>query len=357
MGKVSVIVPVYNTEKYLKDCLESIIEQTYENLELILINDGSTDKSLDICKEFEKNDSRVVLKSIENSGVSTARNIGIGIACGEYVMFVDSDDWIERKNLEIAVQNIEDTGSEIAIWSYFKNYVNKEMRLSLIPGEDREFSNEREKEILYLKSIYANIEKQTNTEDVSAGTVMCKLYKRELLESNDIKFNPELIRAEDVVFALNAFSKAEKICYFNEYLYHYRINDSSICNSFRFIPDTKTPFNLLLEEMNEFYLKTHNKRSIGEAINCRTIQVLLWHLKYHYFHSAKKTNIFKVKSEVKDLITKEPYKSAIKNIDTNLIPKQEKYMVLLFRKKSIISYYIIQKVISIRNGNKSNKYD
>lgn len=355
MEKVSIIVPIYNAADYLRECIESIQKQTYQNIEIILINDGSTDKSLEIAKEYNHNDERIMLKAISNSGVSVARNIGLELMSGKYVMFVDSDDWIERNTVEIALHNIKKHKSDIVIWSYFKNYYNKELRLDLIRGNSRTFTNEEEKQLLYLNSIYARYQ-QGNIEDVPIGTVMCKLYKSEFLKKNNIKFNPELIRSEDVVFAINAFRLAKNISYFNENLYHYRINESSVCNAYRYIEDTKTPFNLLIEELGEFQQKVHAKNAVQKAIDCRTIQALLWHLKYNYYHTDNSKGLLKRRKEIIELIKSEPYKTGLSNVNLSLMPKQEKIMVILFRKRLILLYYFIQKLISIKNKNKSSKY-
>ena len=98
--KISIIVPIYNVKPYLEQCILSIINQTYLNLEIILVNDGSTDGSLLICENFAKKDDRIVLITQQNMGLSSARNLGIEIATGEYIMFVDSDDWIHPKIVE-----------------------------------------------------------------------------------------------------------------------------------------------------------------------------------------------------------------------------------------------------------------
>src|SRR5690625_983787 len=155
MAKVSIIVPIYNTEKYLRECIESLQNQTYNNIEIILVDDGSIDNSLSISQEYANKDKRIILKSIKNSGVSTARNIGLNLVSGNYIMFVDSDDWLEKNTVDVAVQKLKETQSDIIIWSYFKNFYNKELRKSLVPGKSRSFDNDEEKEILYLKSIYS----------------------------------------------------------------------------------------------------------------------------------------------------------------------------------------------------------
>lgn len=343
MGKVSIIVPVYNNAKFLPQCIESLLNQTYNNIEIILINDGSTDSSLKVCKKYEKRDERIKLFSIENSGVSTARNLGIDHSTGKYITFVDSDDWVEKEMVEFAVKKIKETKSDIVIWSFFRNYPEKELEMSMIPGVEKKFSEDKDKEILYLKSIYARILEKRNTEDVSAGTVMCKLYEKDLILNNKIRFNPELIRAEDVVFNLNAFSSAKKICFFNKSLYHYRVNKSSITFNARYIQDTKKPFNLLLEEFESFI----NTKIKGEkdnyyrALYARTIQVIKWHLEHNYFHDDYTKGLWGRRKEIMNLINSRPFKVALSNVDLSLLPKKEKMITILFRLKLVLTCYCI----------------
>lgn len=125
--KVSIIIPVYNTQKYLKRCINSIIDQTYSNLEIFLINDGSTDNSLEICKEYEKIDERIFIISGENHGVSYARNIGIRKATGEYLYFADSDDYLETDAIEKMIQGFEKADCELIIAGY--NEVENEEKI------------------------------------------------------------------------------------------------------------------------------------------------------------------------------------------------------------------------------------
>ena len=107
MEKISIIIPVYNVEKYLKTCLDSVINQTYQNLEIILVNDGSTDNSGKICEEYKRTNSRIILIHKKNEGLSAARNTGLGIATGEYISFLDSDDYISNDMLETLYNSLQ----------------------------------------------------------------------------------------------------------------------------------------------------------------------------------------------------------------------------------------------------------
>src|SRR5699024_8584381 len=120
------------------------------------------------------------------------------------------------------------------------------------------------------------------SDTVSAGTTWCKLYKSELIRNNNIRFKKELTRSQDVIFCLEAFSKSGKIKYYDENLYHYRINNSSTCSGSRFIANTETPFNSLLNEMKQFSVKFKDNTVFNEAVYARTVQVLLWHLDHNF---------------------------------------------------------------------------
>ncbi|MEI3611398.1 glycosyltransferase [Pseudogracilibacillus sp. SO30301A] len=342
MQKVSIIVPIYNAENYLSNCLESLVNQTYKNIEIILINDGSIDSSLSICQQFSNVDKRITLLSIDNSGVSTARNLGIKQATGDYITFVDSDDWIELNTIEFTIEKAVETNADIIVWSYFKNYANQERALSLIPGGNQTFT--AKKEILYLKSIYQFYGQKKFGDTVSAGTTWCKLYKSNLIKENNIKFKKELTRSQDVIFCLEAFSKANLIKYYDEHLYHYRINNSSTCSGTRYIEDTLTPFNSLLNEMEKFSKQFTEKEKFDDVINARAVQIILWHLDHKYFHKDYKANIFKRKREIIKFINLEPYKSALRNVDLNLLPKKERTVTKLFRKNLIVTFYIIYRM-------------
>ena len=122
--KISIIVPVYNVEKYLSECLDSIINQSYKNIEIILINDGSTDSSLEICQKYQKNDKRIKLISQANKGLSISRNNGMKIATGKYIMFVDSDDIIHSRMIEVLYKEIKNNKCQMAVCK-FKLFVDK----------------------------------------------------------------------------------------------------------------------------------------------------------------------------------------------------------------------------------------
>ena len=130
---VSVIIPIYNTQKYLKRCMDSVIEQTYQNIEIILIDDGSSDNSLEICKKYQENDKRVYIISGKNCGVSHARNLGIDKAKGKYLYFVDSDDYLEKEAIEKMLIEYKMRNNQLVIAGYkeIENNLVKEKKLQM----------------------------------------------------------------------------------------------------------------------------------------------------------------------------------------------------------------------------------
>lgn len=222
MIKVSVILPVYNVEKYIRKCLESLIRQELKEIEIIVVNDGSTDKSLDIINEFMKLDNRIKLVNKNNSGVSAARNSGLMIANGEYVSFVDSDDWVEKSFLFKLYNLAKANSCDVAGCNF------------VISGEN---SKVEYKYPLDEEKIY---ERQDITSDIAekiiAGTIKTnvwdKIYKREFLSTNSIKFDEKIIRFEDWYFYVEVCKHMNRCIYINEGLYNYRIIEGSLSNKY-----------------------------------------------------------------------------------------------------------------------------
>lgn len=120
--KISIIVPVYNVEKYLHKCMDSLVNQTFEEIEIITVNDGSTDSSLEILREYEKQDSRIIVIDKVNEGVSLARNTALEYIIGEYIMFVDSDDWIDLDTCEKILKLVTEYKCDVMMWSYIREF-------------------------------------------------------------------------------------------------------------------------------------------------------------------------------------------------------------------------------------------
>ena len=213
---LSVIVPVYNTERYLTTCLESILDQIYSNIEVIVVDDGSTDESGKICDEIAKRDSRVTVIHKDNAGLSSARNIGIQVASGKYIAFVDSDDYLRKDTLEKLINTALETNSDIVISNYYLYFHdgNDIKHLKHMPKK-KTYSNNEVINLMLLNRIQ--------------GHVWNKLFKYSLLNKINFEFEKDRI-IEDIFPIFKAVNSASKIVYIDEALYFYRQREESLVN-------------------------------------------------------------------------------------------------------------------------------
>ena len=207
---ISIVVPVYNVEDYLKECLESIIKQTYRNLEIILVDDGSTDNSGRICEEYKEKDSRILVIHKKNGGLSSARNEGIKHAKGNLIQFVDSDDYLELDMIELLYNMLKNNNADISICSF---YILKNKNVYTDAN--------------YSKCLYNKVEgiKELLIDQTIRNHVFTKLFKKVLFEN--VLF-PEGRRFEDILTMPKLFSKAERIAFEDIPKYYYRQRDGSI---------------------------------------------------------------------------------------------------------------------------------
>lgn len=210
MTKISLIVPIYNAEKYIEKCLLSIINQTYKNLEIIVINDGSIDDSGLIVKKFSKEDLRIKYYEIENHGVSYARNYGIEIATSDYLMFVDADDIIDSKMCEVLLNNIIENNADLSVCSYKEIY---EQKLFDVNVEMAKLITEEKYDYLFQEF---------------KGFLCNKLYKKSIIKKYNLDLNENVSMCEDLLFNFEYFKHVKRICYTKSQFYGYLINGNNV---------------------------------------------------------------------------------------------------------------------------------
>lgn len=246
--KISIIVPVYNNEKYLERCIVSLINQTYKNLEIILINDGSTDNSRIICEKYLKKDKRVILVNQKNGGVSAARNKGIEIATGSWIGFVDSDDWIKNDMYEILYRNAIDSAASISICGYIR-----------VASENCNFKEKRDLIILNKEEslLYLILDKE------KYATSACnKLYKINLVK--DVVFDKKIKYGEDMLFNFNIMmNNTEKVVFDSDIKYFYFYNKYSATGIYTFNKEMLTELDIYkimlkkVKDKNYKFLEKH----------------------------------------------------------------------------------------------------
>lgn len=211
---VSIIIPVYNSEKYLVPCIESVLNQTFTNFELLLIDDGSSDQSAEIGRHYQEKDKRVRLIQQKNGGASAARNRGLEEAQGGYIMFVDSDDYIEPVLLELAYNAIQESRADLYISGFIEEYFEQEEIVS------RKIYAAKENKEYTIKKFLEDV--GDDFPDSYIQGPCAKLYARESIETGPIRFNCDLSLWEDFLFNQEVLSKIQKIYISSGVYYHYR---------------------------------------------------------------------------------------------------------------------------------------
>lgn len=258
--KISIIVPIYNVEKYLVQCIESLINQSYWNLEIILVNDGSTDSSGEICDYYSKKDSRIKVIHKINEGVSIARNTGLQNASGEYVAFVDGDDFLDINIYLKLFKIINNSKYDLVMCRFYKSFNSSENVIENEPLKDGEYVKDEIFEKLILPMIgndFGNTGKA-----LIMGAIWRCLYKREIIIKNKIQF-PIIKIAEDMLFHLNYLCYCNYVYVLGEPLYFYRFNEVSATRKYidslwetlqiqiKMVRDMLIKFNLLNTESEE----------------------------------------------------------------------------------------------------------
>lgn len=196
---ISLIIPVYNVEKYLSKCLDSLIQQTYGNIEIICINDGSTDNSLQILENYANKDCRIKIINQQNQGVSVARNVGIDNATGEYILFIDSDDWLELDAIKILYKNVKNTNIDILSFNF--NMITKN----------------------YIKKVFAPLN-NNNKFLIQDWGLWNRAYRKSFLKENNIKFPNGINISEDMIFLFNCIIAKPSLKFIQNQLYNYRFD-------------------------------------------------------------------------------------------------------------------------------------
>lgn len=341
MIAISIIIPVYNTEKYIAECIESLLNQTLENCEYIFVNDGSKDKSQSIIESYQKNDRRIILINQENQGVSIARNNGIAIAKGEYVGFVDGDDYLENEMYEKLFLSGKQNNVSIVV-SEFITEMNGKKVISKPAFQPN---------IIYNKNfIDENIIPYFIRED-SLNSACNKIYKRDLILNNKITFPIHLSFAEDAMFNIKAFNCSESVIFTNHALYNYREVEGSVTRDSLKNDYFKKALNLYnFDYKSAFDLELPNEKITDlKAIRFINTVVSLIHI---YFKPNKKSSIRKRYNYVKNMICNENVQRAINKNWKSIIANKNNYNKFILKSiktKSVLRLFFATKYSNFRN--------
>lgn len=268
---ISIVVPIYKVEKYLAKCLDSLVNQTYPDIEIILVDDGSPDESSRVYEKYAKKDSRITIIKQENQGLSGARNTGIKAALGEYIMFVDSDDWIELDTCEKALIKIQKNKADVVFWSYIREYPDAQKTTYLF-GDTELFWDVDSIKNLHRRIVGLVGGELREPQKIDAlVTAWGKLYRKEIIEGCFFT-DTKKIGTEDALYNIQVFSKVKRAVYLPEPMSHYRKeNTSSLSHQYKrkLAGQWKELYSFIeqfLDDMHadeEFYKALNNRICLG----------------------------------------------------------------------------------------------
>lgn len=318
MKKVSIIVPVYNGQDFINRCLNSLINQTYSNVEIIVINDGSTDNSLDLLKKYN---DKIILINKENSGVSDSRNLGLEKASGDYIMFCDIDDWYEKVTVEKAVCEIGNYDllkyRETRVFSDGSSIKRKKNLAPML--------YEKEEIDIVIRRLF----------DLSWAThIYCFIYKTEIIKKNNIRFNSKIRYAEDANFILQYLLKVKNIKVIDEYLYNYYENSNSVTNNYSSIFKNMENLQIFRSETLKI-LGNKYKKELDQFL----LNLILLYLE-------KPFDILKTKKEIKDYYKKicNSLNGLVNDLPSNNYSKKWKILIYLIKHNRYIFLYLYIKL-------------
>lgn len=331
--KISIIVPIYNTEKYLDKCISSIINQTYRNLEIILVNDGSKDGSLEVCKKYEKIDKRIKVLNIKNMGVSNARNRGIDISTGEFIMFCDSDDWVEPRWCEVLINSFDENIMSICAIKYNYEYENKKIDNILDYNKDIIILDKKRFFLLY---------------DYAFNSPCNKIFSTKTIKDNNIRFNQNISLGEDVLFNLEYIDLSNSnLKYINTCLYNYRFTEEISLTS-KYYKNHFEQCTHVYDEIHNFMIKFGNDDKELEYYFYKIYFNQLSTILYMNFSSYSQLNFLERFRENKKIMKSNQYRDCINKIEI----KDKKLYNYLFTLNTYVPIYIYTKLYKLLKGKK-----
>lgn len=316
--KVSIILPVYNMEKYLNRCLNSILNQTFSDFEVIIINDGSIDNSLKICNKYAFNDKRIRVITIKNAGLSNARNLGIDKAKGEYIIFCDSDDWIEKDAIEILVNGIELKNCDMAISGYKMDFTYEEFKSISIKGKNKLYKSKDEfmKEYSFFRGNYL------------FGFVWNKIFRTSIIKKNKILFEKNVF-CEDLYFIFKFIPKCKRINSINAELYHYMHQSNSTLSKNK--KDEFKVMNDIYDRTKAFLIEINSYEYNKKYLNSTYVESMIAYITNNVMVNK---NIY---SNIKDIYLE----SRLINAFTDFKTENKFYKIMFFMLKNRLTILMI----------------
>lgn len=339
---LSIIVPVYNVEKYIRKCIDSLINQSFSNIEIIIIDDGSPDKCGDICDKYASNDNRIMVVHQENKGLCSARNVGISLAKGKWISFVDSDDWCDADYYENMISELGKNDADIYIaGGHIDEYPKKSVKTRNF-NVAQQFITKDDMNYLMARVLGSKFARSNGIDLGTLGAPWDKLYRMKFLHSSGLLFDEGLKGWEDSLFNFQAFAKAEKITAGTCLGYHYRQVGTSITKGY-------SPNRL---EINDKYFQGINScinlrgcddEILMDALNVRMYGLFNFLVSKYYFHTLYPGTKKEAIEEVNKVKEVSYYKEAIEKVKPKYLSWKQKMLLVVLRSNQIwMAYYLFR---------------
>ncbi len=333
MSMVSVIIPVYNTKKYLRKCVDSVLAQTYDNLEIILVDDGSTDDTGALCDEIAKGFNNIMVIHKENGGLSDARNAGMAVATGEYTCFLDSDDWMDEDCLEESLNEAKNENTDIVVWGYHTDFHDKNEKIikshDVIPAQFKSTDNVDEN---------MDVDKLIGL----CGYAWNKLYKTEVIKGKEFVKGISLV--EDILFNADVMTENVKVSFINKAFTHYIQRQRETLGT-KYYPDYLDLKIKAIEADERILTCWHTPKEIIERFVCGMYLSVSW---------SMITNLLKSNASKKDKVNKIKELISNKEIIAKISKARENTFNKKISKKTILTknIFLIKTIVNILEKSK-----
>lgn len=335
--KVSIIVPIYKVpEQYMRKCIESLQRQSLNNIEIILVDDGSPDECGSICESYKNQDSRIVVIHKKNGGLAAARNTGVEAAKGEWITFVDGDDWLNYTACEKAVSAGMEKQVDIVCWGYAKDYKNK--------SQNYEYRKYFQNGKVYEGAECAYFQEMTLNFDSHISTAYAKLIKRDFLITNGISHDGNLRQGwEGIEFCVRLFGAANRILFLEEWWYHYTYNPQSISN----VRGEKNNAYVLgcIDKINAEIGEYSNKDELEKWLNNRIMYLVVATAISGYFNPANQEVYSIRKKQFDKFLDVSIIKKAFYNYESRTLSVQRKFVIFCAKRRL---YFILELLGKVR---------
>lgn len=342
---ISIIVPVYKSEKFLGQCIDSLIDQTLRPIEIILINDGSPDTSGKICDEYGKLNHNILIIHQENKGAAAALNAGTKAASAPFIMYLDADDWIEKDTCQISYEAINSSKSDVVFWSYFRECDNISIKDKPIFEKDTFFDETSIKNLhrRIVGLVGKEMKNPVRTDAISAG--WGKLYRRNIIIENNIKWiDTQLVGSSDVIFSIQVFQHVQRALFLNKHLNHYRMyNPNSLTKNYSFSLYGKliNLYSIIFKHLNDYNLDINFHEALSNRISLSLINSTL-----SIISLKKKATLLVKYKHLRLILNDNHYKNAIKSLKLIFLPLHWKLFFLFAKWRFTLGIYFLGIIMS-----------